>query len=181
MTTQPIVESGMTFGPYADGRCFYIEKSNTYADIQQGVQMAEFLLLRIDNGKPPVLWVVEAKSSTPRPETQPNFDEFIAEIREKLVNAFSLGWASCLKRHQQAAAELPDPFKALDLSRAGVRFVLVINGHQEAWLPPIQEALKKALHSTVKTWCFAPTSVAVINEELARQHGLILPAQEGAA
>jgi hypothetical protein len=43
MTTQPIVESGMTFGPYPDGRCFYIEKSNTYADIQQGVQMAEYL------------------------------------------------------------------------------------------------------------------------------------------
>lgn len=55
MTTQTIVESGMTFGPYPDGRCFYIEKSNTYADIQQGVQMAEFLLLHINNGKPPVL------------------------------------------------------------------------------------------------------------------------------
>lgn len=180
MTTQPIVESGMIFGPYPDGRCFYIEKSNTYADIQQGVQMAEFLLLRIDNGKPPILWVVEAKSSTPRPETQPNFDEFIAEIREKLVNAFSLGWASCLKRHQEAEAELPDFFKTLDLSQAGVRFVLVINGHQEAWLSPIQEALKKALHSTVKTWCFSPTAVAVINEELAREYGLIIPAPGGA-
>jgi len=132
MTTQPIVESEMTFGPYPDGQCFYIEQSNTYADIQQGVKMAEFLLLRIDNGKPPVLWVVEAKSSTPRPETQPNFDEFIADIREKLVNAFSLGWASCLQRHQQAEAELPDPFKALDLSQTGVRFVLVINGYQES-------------------------------------------------
>lgn len=181
MTTRAIIESGMTFGPYPDGRCFYIEKSSTYADIQQGVQMAEFLLLRIDNGKPPVLWVVEAKSSTPRPETQPNFDEFIAEIREKLVNAFSLGWASCLKRHQQADAELPDSFKTLDLSRADVRFVLVINGHPEAWLPPIQDALKKALHSTVKTWCFAPTSVAAINENLARKHGLILPLRGGAA
>jgi hypothetical protein len=181
MTTQPIVESGMTFGPYPDGLCFYIEKSNTYADIQQGVQMAEFLLLRVDNGKRPVLWVVEAKSSTPRPETQPNFDEFIAEIREKLVNAFSLGWASCLKRHQQADAELPAPFKELDLSQAGVRFVLVVNGHKEEWLKDIQDALKIALHSTIKTWCFAPTSVAVINEELARQHGLILPAQGGAA
>jgi len=181
MTTQAIVESGMTFGPYPDGRCFYIEQSNTYADIQQGVKMAEFLLLRAAKEESPVLWVVEAKSGTPRPETQPSFDEFIAEIREKLVNAFSLGWASCLKRHQQAEAELPAPFKTLDLSQVGVRFVLVINGHQEAWLPPIQEALKKALHSTVRTWRFAPTSVAVINDELARQHGLILPEQGGEA
>ncbi|PID44693.1 MAG: hypothetical protein CSB47_10860 [Proteobacteria bacterium] len=181
MTTQPIVESGMTFGPYPDGQCFYIEQSNIYAEIQQGVKMAEFLLLRAENKKPPVLWVVEAKSGTPRPETQPDFDKFIADIQEKLVNAFSLGWASCLKRHQQAEAELPEPFKRLELSRVGVRFVLVINGHQESWLPPIQEALNKALHCTIKTWCFAPTSVAVINEELARQHGLIFPAQEESA
>ncbi len=175
MTTQPILESGMTFGPYPDGLCFYIEKSNTYADIQQGVQMAEFLLLKIENGRPPVVWVVEAKSSTPRPETQPNFDAFITSMREKLVNAFSLGWASCLQRHQQSDTELPQPFKALDLSQAGVRFVLVINGHQEAWLPPIQEALKKALHATIKTWSFSPTSVAVINEEIAREYGLVFP------
>ncbi len=181
MTTQPIIESGMTFGPYDDGQCFYIEQSNTYAGIQQGVKIAEFLLLRVNNGKPPVLWVVEAKSGTPRPETQPNFDEFIVDIQEKLINAFSPGWASCLKRHQQAEAELPDSFKELDLSQAGVRFVLVINGHHEAWLPPIQEALEKALHSTIKTWCLAPTSVAVINEEHAKQYGLILPAQGGAA
>lgn len=26
---KPIIESGMTFGPYADEDCFYIEKSAT--------------------------------------------------------------------------------------------------------------------------------------------------------
>lgn len=179
MTTQAIVESEMTFGPYPDGQCFHIERSNTYADIQQGVKMAEFLLLRAENGKSPVLWVVEAKGSTPRPETQPKFDKFIAEIREKMVNAFSLGWASRLERHQEAKAELPDPFKNLDLTRAKVKFVLVIKDHKESWLPPIQDALKKALHPTVKTWCFTPPSVAVINEEGAKKYGLILPEQGG--
>ena len=174
MTTQAIVESGMTFGPYPDGQCFHIEKSSTYADIQQGVKMAEFLLLRSDFKKPPVLWVVEAKSGTPRPETQPNFDAFITDIREKMINAFSLGWASCLKRQQQAKAELPEPFKELDLSRIGVRFVLVINGYKESWLAPIQEALKKALQPTAKTWRFGPTPVVVLNEVLAKKYGLIL-------
>lgn len=177
MTPIQIVESGMTFGPYPDDHCYYIEKSNAYAEIQHGVQMAEFLLLRSNDGEQPVLLVVEAKSSTPRPETQPNFDEFIAEIRIKLVNAFSLGWACCLKRHQQAVAELPDPFKKLDLSQTDVRFVLVINGHQDSWLLPIQEALRQELRPTIKTWHFAPTSVAVINEIGAMEHGLILPAQ----
>lgn len=173
MTKKTIAESGMAFGPFPDGHFFYIEESNTYRNIQQGVQMAEFLLLRIEAENSPVLWVVEAKSSTPRPETQPNFNDFIAEIREKLINAFSLGWSACLNRHPVARAELPGPFRELDLAQVGVRFVLVINGHQEAWLPPVQEALKKALHSTVKTWNFAPASVAVLNEELARKYELV--------
>ena len=175
MTTQPIYESGMTFGPYPENQCFYIEKSRTYASIQKGVQMAEFLLLRIRKKAPPVIWVVEAKSSSPRPEMQPNFDDFITSIREKMVNAFSLGWASCLQRHQHAETECPESFKALDLSQTNVRFVLVINGHQEVWLPPIQEALTKALQATIKTWAFPPASVAVINDDLARRYGLILP------
>lgn len=42
MTMEPITESGMTFGPYPAGQCFYIEKSKCYAAVQEGVQMAEF-------------------------------------------------------------------------------------------------------------------------------------------
>jgi len=179
MTISTINESGMIFGPYPDGRCFYIEKSRTYADLKPGVPIAEFLLLRDRDGKPPIIWVVEAKSSAPKPESLQRFDEYILKIREKLVNAFSLGWACCLKRHQDIEAELPSPFKSLDLSQTGVRFVLVINGHKESWLPPIQDALKNELHSTIKTWRLGPTSVAVMNEELAMRHGLILPAQQG--
>mgnify|MGYP001612030322 CR=1 FL=1 len=137
--------------------------------------MAEFLLLRTGNGRRPTLWIVEAKSSTPRPKTQPNFDNFIAEIREKLINAFSLGWASCLRRHPHAEAELPEAFKMLDLSQTDVKFVLVIKGHREAWLPPLHDALRIALRSTVKSWGFALTSVAVINDALAQKHDLILP------
>lgn len=181
MTTQRIVESGMEFGPYAEGRCFHIEKSESYKNIEDHIKIAEFLLLHADEGKSPVLWIVEAKSSSPRPETRKNFDDFIAKIREKLVNAFSLGWACCLGRHQCAERELPDAFKKLNLSRVDLKFVLVIHGHRESWLPPLQDALRIALLSTVKTWAFSPTSVAVINDALAREYGLILPGQRGDA
>lgn len=176
MTTQPIIESGMTFGPYPKSRCFHIEQSNCYAAIQEHVQMAEFLLAP-DSRQNPAIWVVEAKSSTPRPETQPNFEDFIGEIREKLINAFSLGWALCLKRHKKAEGELPDDFKTLNLSEIDVKFILVIKNHPDGWLPPLQEALGQALRSTVKTWAFAPTSVVVINDAMAQQYGLILPGQ----
>lgn len=171
MTTEPIIESGMTFGPFKEGHCFYIEKSKIYGSLQQGVKMAEFLLLRFRPNKPTTLWVVEAKSSTPRPLAEREFDAFIEEIRDKLINAFSLGLACCLKRH--ADTELPQPYGKLNLSTSDFRFVLVINHHKWEWLPPLQEALSKALHAAVKTWAFTTPAVVVMNDHMARDYGLI--------
>ncbi len=174
MTTSAIVESGMTFGPYAPGHCFYIEKSQCYEAIQQDVQMAEFLLLKQQqNGQ--AVWVIEAKSSTPRPATQPKFSDFIDEIRSKLTNAFLLALAAHLKRHPAAEAELPAPFAAIPLQTLTFRFVLVVNGHQAAWLPPLNAALASALKPVLKTWGLPAASVAVLNHEGAEKQGLILP------
>lgn len=179
MNTAPIIESGMTFGPYPKGQCFYIEKSVCYQQVREGVQMAEFLLLRQQN-QGPTLWVVEAKSSTPRPETQPNFSEFIEEVRTKLTNGFLLAVAALLKRHPVAEGELPATFKRLDLQAHGFRFVLVVNGHKQEWLGPLQSALAQALKPVVKTWALPATSVTVLNHELAQQYGLILPTAQTA-
>ncbi len=179
MTTDAIIESGMTFGPYPAGQCFYIEKSACYEKVEEGVQMAEFLLLK-QQQQGPTVWVVEAKSSSPRPETQPNFAEFIDEIRTKFTNGFLLAVAARLQRHPAAEDELPAAFKALDLQAQGFRFVLVINGHKREWLEPLQSALVQALMPVVKTWALPATSVAVLNHELAQKHGLILP-RAGAA
>jgi hypothetical protein len=174
MATEPIIESGMTFGPYPDGCCFHIEQSNVYQGIRNnGVKIAEFLLLRDAEEDQPVMWVVEAKSSSPRPKIRPDFDKFITEIHEKLLNAFSLALALLLGRHAQAQADLPESFKNLDLSKTGVRFVLVINGHKTEWLPDIQYALKQTLAPTFKTWAFGSNPVAVLNDELARKYDLI--------
>ncbi|MEG3932371.1 hypothetical protein QT990_14155 [Microcoleus sp. T3_B1] len=170
MTTEPISESGMTFGPYPEGDCFYIEKSETYQKINEGVKIAEFLLLHSQDDS--IVWIVEAKQSSPRPETQPNFDEFLLEIQEKLTNALTLSVATCLKRHS-TYEELPNSFQTLDLKKASFRLILVIKGHQEAWLPPLQDALKKALNPTIKTWNLSATSVVVLNDTMARLQGLI--------
>lgn len=170
MTTEPIIESGMTFGFYPEGHCFYIEKSATYQKIKQGVKIAEFLLLHSQDDS--IVWIVEAKQSSPRPETQPNFDDFLLEIQEKLTNALTLSVATCLKRHS-TYEELPNSFQTLDLEKASFRLILVIKGHQEAWLPPLQDALKKALNPTIKTWNLSATSVVVLNDTMARLQGLI--------
>jgi hypothetical protein len=175
MTTQAIIESGMTFGPYPEGQCFYIEKSDCYRQIQEGVKMAEFLLLR-QQKQGPTVWVVEAKSSCPR-----EFDSYIDEIRVKLVNAFMLGVAACLCRHPAAKDEFPETFKNLELKTTGFRFVLVIKGVPEHHLVVLQNALGAALKSVIKTWAMLPTSVIVLNEINAQKHGLILPAAGAAA
>lgn len=175
MTAQRIIESGMSFGPFPDGHCFHIEKSEVYRKVKVGVKMVEFFLLKIRDGHPPIVWMVEARSSTPKPQPRPNFDDFIDEMRQKFTNALSLGLAACLMRHEDADAELPEAFKGLDLSIAGFRLILVINHHEEAWCFPLQDALQKALRSTVKTWALGPAVVLVINDGMARSYGLILP------
>jgi hypothetical protein len=170
--SKTINESDMSFGPYEDDDCFEIESSALYRRIKDGVKMVEFALVRRPVGKPVSVWLVEAKKSSPRPETQPDFDHFVDEIRQKLSNGLQTVLAACLERHPEASTELPAGFLALSLKEK-MCLVLVINGHQEAWLVPIQDALRLALQTVIKTFGLEPMSVAVLNDEMARSRGLI--------
>jgi len=167
-----ISESGMTFGPFEENHCFKVEKCEAYDRIKDRVKIAEFVWLR-DDLAPPTIWIVEAKSSSPRPESPQPFDDFIAEIREKLLNALSMVLSACLKRPESAYTELSVPFRGITLSALDARLILVIHGHQADWLPPLKDALSKALHATVKVWGLAPSAVIVLNDDLARRHNLI--------
>lgn len=174
-----INESGMSFGPYADTHCFQIENSPLHNAVQPGMQIAEFLLVQ-DGGQnqPPKVWVVEAKSSTPNPGSPlpgaaETFSAFIAEIRDKLLNALTLGVTACIGRHANAGQVLPQAFTTLPLDRAVFRLILVVNGHRAEWLPPLQDALSQSLRVTSRTWDLGPGSVVVMNDALARQRGLI--------
>lgn len=176
MTTEPIVESGLRFGPFPAGHCFYIEKSKTYQNIEEGVKIAEFLLLRLSpqNGKPDTIWVIEAKSSAPRPNNHIDFDKYIEEIRAKFTNSLTLAMTACLNRHPQADAELSDNFKQLNLASIQFILVLVISDFQDEWLPPLKDALTQVLHPTIKTWALGTPAVLVLNEAMARQKELII-------
>lgn len=169
MTTVAIAESGMTFGPYPAGRCFHIEHSNCYALIQEGVRMAEFLLLR-QQQQGSAIWIVEAKTTCPR-----DLSKYMEEICTKLTNAFLLGLAACLGRHPAARDELPDLFRTLDHSSIQFRFALVVKDAPEDHLPILQEALANKMRSVVKTWALSPTPTIVLNEASAQRYGLILP------
>lgn len=174
MNMVTIKESDMLFGPYPDEDCFHVEQSAAYKAIaHDGVTMAEFWLLREPPGQPAAIWIIEAKSSSPRPEIQPNFDEFVEKVRDKWVNALSLGISLCMGRHVANIKELPEKFRALDFAKIDFRLILVIKGHKEEWLPPIKDALAKALRATTKTWAMAPSAVVVLNEQMACKYHLI--------
>ncbi len=167
----------MTFGDYHVDHCLHIEKSQTYKQINKGndgVKMAEFLLLRPKSDRTMQIWVVEAKSSAPQPGNHQDFGKYIDEIREKMTNALILGISMCLKRHAEANAELPASFKAIDFSSMGFGMLLVVRGHQKEWLPPMNDALKKVLRPTCKAWALPEKFVEVINDDMARNKGFIL-------
>lgn len=175
MSTEPIIESGMTFGPYPDGHCFYIEKNQTlkeinkYAKEGEGVKVAEFLLLETKDNQVTV-FIMEAKTTSPHPENSSNY---IDEIKEKLANSLALFVAIYLQRHPASNSELSDHFRQLELANVKFLLILVIKNSKEDWLIPVKDALQKALKPTVKIWNLAPTSVIVLNEEGARKHGLV--------
>lgn len=166
-----IKESGMTFGSFVDENCFWIENSALYNKLQARVKIAEFLLLKpVQNS----LLVVEAKSSSPNPangESGYRFNEYITEIADKLLNALTLGVALCLQRHEDSENELPGSFKNLAFDTIKIKLILVIQDHRIEWLSPVNDALKRKLTASIKTW---PLDVIVLNESLAQKYGLLI-------
>lgn len=106
-------------------------------------------------------------------ETQPNFDDFINEIRQKLSNAMNLWLAVRLERHPETEPELSKPFRQVKLEAVDFWLMLVINGHRDQWLPPLNKVLSETLRPVVKTWALSLTAVTVINDDMARSYGLI--------
>lgn len=172
-----INESGMTFGPYAESVCFQIENSPIYTHLGKDVKMVEFVLNRLNADGEQVFCLVEAKQSSPKPDNPIDFPTFISEISEKMIHGISLLLAILLNRHGSSEEILPESMRSVDLSRCKVRYILVINGHKEEWLPPIRDALRKSLRSMDTTWNFGPHTVVVLNDEKAAGYPLLHPTQ----
>jgi len=168
-----INESGMQFAPFTKDKCFHIEKSNTYAIVKNGVKIAEFILLRRDN-TPQEVWIVEAKSSFSNPNKKDGkYEQNVVDVREKMSNTLSLLLAMCLKRHPSAVSELPPTFQNLDLALTEFVFVLILKDHPEGNLAPARDDLSIALRATEKIWALNPSYVIILNENTARERGLV--------
>lgn len=161
-----ISESGMTFGPYDESKVYHLEVSNLYREISNA-KTVEFLLCIRSNE----LSFIEAKSSSPKPEPKNNvdFENFISEIRDKFLHSLNLYYSAIQKRHKENN-DIPPAFSDLDNETISINLILVIKGHQQEWLPPISDALSRALIPYASIWHF---NIAVINDLIAMKHGLI--------
>jgi hypothetical protein len=160
----------MTFGSYPEEHCFYIETSKIYQSIKHnGVKSAEFLLFK--QNKTPSILIVEAKLSSPQPTTQPRFDDYINDIRDKFSHSLVLFITIFLKRHDDS--ELSNHLQNIELSTVNFILVLVIKNHKTEWLPQLRDQLKEALRPIAVIWNLKGTWIQVLNEDLAKEIGLI--------
>ena len=161
------VESGMTFGPFDDTKIFHIEKSKMLKNCE-GIKTVEFIYHK----RKYVLQFVEAKSSSPvkRPGNEQEYNTYLDEIVQKFEDSFQLYMAGILKRksgYDQISKELFDA----DYQKMNFVFVLVINGHEKEWLPPLVLDIEHKMRRFQTIW---NCSVVVLNDELAKEQHLIL-------
>lgn len=167
-------ESGMSFPIVDESLFFYIEKSNLYKSIQEGVKVGEFIIL--DDH---FCYIIEAKTSSPNPNNKENhndlkFDQFVEEIKEKFVNTISVFIANRLKRHGEIFYnEMPNPFQTIELDALNFKLILIIKNHKLDWLTPVNDELKKKIKGFLKSWNIKDHHLKVLNEELARENGFI--------
>ena len=133
-----IIESGMSF---VCENTFYIEKSETYTSMSEGVRSVEFVRVKADK-----LLFVEAKTSFPNPNNPcaENFERFLSEvneIREKFIHSLSL-----LSSIEVGVAEECFPSDFALPGKVSLEFVLVIKNHELRWCKQVKEKLTTTLH-----------------------------------
>ncbi len=89
-----INESGMIFEFY-DEDVFQVEKSDLYKSLGEKIKTVEFVV-RV---KEDDIAFVEAKSSSPNPENEMDFDTYVNEIIAKFIDSFNLYLTLLMKRN----------------------------------------------------------------------------------
>lgn len=156
-------ESKMTFS-FPEDDVYRIEKSPLLADVE--LKATECVVRKGD-----ILLFVEAKSSTPRPQLEDKFDQFINEISTKFIHSLVF-YNALMLRHD--GKELPINVKNVNLSDVGYSFILVVHGHKLEWLPPLMDALKSSMRHTLKLWNISDVAVKVMNDQIALSNHIIV-------
>lgn len=168
-----IEESGMSFLT-DEGNSYYVETSEIFNKIKaKGVKICEYVELKGNK-----IIFVEAKTSAPNPQSNAadgneKFENYIQSICAKFVNAATILVAGVFKRRVDIRSDIPKTYTASKLQQWEYRCLLVIKGHRREWLPPVQDALNREFSRNPFWNIWSNFSVQVINEEIARNRGII--------
>ncbi len=99
------------------------------------------------------------------------FEEYYTSIVEKFVNSLQVYVAAILNRYPDASDVGTQLQKMTNMKEIQLKFVLVVkNAEDITWLAGPLAELKARLLQIRKIW---NVEIAVLNEELASQHGLL--------
>lgn len=98
------------------------------------------------------------------------YQEFLTEITEKFIHSFDMLNAYFLGRYDDGG-QMGSDIKSITCANASFIFVLVIRGHKDTWLLPLQEELNRKLRYHASIW---KSRVIVMNDTIAREYNLVV-------
>ena len=166
------IESGMEFVEQP-GDYFKIETCPTMKAL--GVKTCDFVITRKLGARTKV-FIIEAKSSAPRPPENDNtykesWEEFLQTIYEKMVNTLLVFVGLKTGRHYSRDSDLPLSIKQASLSDLAITPCLVLREHPEQVLPQVSDALRIKMQPIVKS--FVLEQPIVVNADMAIRKGLV--------
>lgn len=162
------VESFMKFS-FSDDDIFRIEEDELVT-AAEGIKACECVVLISEN-----VALIEAKSSTPRPDNEEKFQEFISDIRQKFADSLQLfSDIKSKKKGEEAFLRLPVNLQSTQVPTDAYKIYLIIHGHKLDWLSGLTDALRQEMKEVVKAWNLRDSNVKVFNEETALENQLIV-------
>ncbi len=168
-----IEESGMKFCKLEEERLFWIEKSDIYKQLGEGIKTVEFIYLSKEEN----LLFVEAKQSCPNvanrdesEEKQKKYEMYFSDVTDKFIDSINMFATTVLGRNGQSIDVGENILQESTYTKGKIKFVLVITDAEESWLTGPKAELDKRLFRYRKIW---KAKVIVLNKKMAEELGLI--------
>lgn len=169
------VESFMKFS-FPDDDVFLIEKDDLVTS-HDGRKACECVVWLNEH-----VALIEAKSSTPNPRNEEDYNGFFEDIRDKF--ATSLVLFNDIRSHkfgEEAFCRLPVHLRQIPTEGGDYAIYLIVHGHQDDWMPGLQDTFKTIMHDVITRWNIRDTNVKALNHTSAKVLNLIvdyIPAEE---
>ncbi len=170
---QPIKESGMEFNGLEEKRLSWIEKSDIYERVGEGIKTVEFIYLSEEEN----ILLVEAKTSCPNvankddnEEKQKKYEEYYSDVADKFIDSINMFAATALGRNGQCDNVGEKILQKSTYTENEIKFVLIIADAEESWLGGPRAELELRLFRYRKIW---KADVIVLNKKMAAELGLV--------